>query len=310
MKRSAAILGPTPSFVRWAISIDCPLRDTDGQALPDRALPDRAFRELRGLRELSLGLRQGRILQGICIHPESNRDVETAKGFFLEEVCEVFGGVDEVNSNCTGCRANVCQRACDESTDPPERQNIWAGCYGWFPSRHGKNDYPILFQEAWRASEPPPPITGLLETDPCWYGLWQVGHWFGPSLKYLNGLLQHVRQQVSDTIEKDRSLIELAMATRECLKSGLSLVAELVPAGHSDGLHWSIESHCPDCGKEMAMQQLQCQACGRQGGAHPITKRKVLGERPYRLLKEMIGPEKTAQIILDYDRLRDRPSSA
>ena len=61
-----------------------------------------------------------------------------------------------------------------------------------------------------------------------------------------------MRRAVSE--DKDRSLIELATATRECLTSGLSLVAELVPAGHSDGLHWSIESHCPDCGKESRNQ--------------------------------------------------------
>ncbi|MCH2183080.1 MAG: hypothetical protein MK108_13850 [Mariniblastus sp.] len=301
MKRSAAILGPTPSFVRWAIRIECPLRDTDEQDLPDRA-----FRELRGLRELSHGLRQDRVLDGICIHPKWNRDVDSAKGFFSEEVCEVFGGANQVDSSCTNCPANVCQRVSTESTESGRQRPVWAGCYGWFPSRHGKIDYPLLFQDAWRTCGSHPPIDGLLETDPYWYGLWQVGHWSGSTLQYLNRLIEQVRQQLAKSGEEDRNLIELAAAARECLQSDLTLVAELIPQGYSDGLHWSIEPHCPDCGKEMSPQQIHCAACGRQGRPHPKTRKKVLGERPYRLLKEMIGPEKTAEIILAYGSSIDR----
>ncbi len=300
MKRSAAILGPTPSFVRWAIRVECPLRD-----LPDENLPDSTFRELRGLRELSYGLRQNRVFNGICIHPEWNQDSDTAKGFFTDEICEVFGGQDFVDSCCKTCPANACQVAAGPSSATADQRPLWAGCYGWFPSRHGAQDYLQLFHVAWEASNGKPDIDGGLKTTPCWYGLWQVRHWTGQRLEHLNLLINQVIELGGVTVANDPNLGELAAAVRQCRDSQLSLETELVPAGHSDGIHWCLESHCPDCSKEMDSQQLDCPACGRHGRPHPESKRKVLGQRPYRPLKQMIGPKKTEEIILTYKKTKN-----
>lgn len=303
MKRSAAILGPTPSFVRWAIRAECPLRD-----LPDQDLPNRAFRELRGLRELSYGLRQDRVFNGICIHPEWNQDIETAKGFFLDEACEVFGGSRFVDSSCNHCRANACQAARRQSS-APGYQPVWAGCYGWFPSRYETVDYVGLFQAAWETFHSSPPIAGFLITSPCWYGLWKVRVWSGQRLEHLDRLFKLVGELGGKAAKDDRNLLELAAAIRQCRDSRLSLETELIPAGYSDGTTWCIESHCPDCYKEMESEKRDCPACGREGTPNPALRKKVLGQRPYRLLKHMIGAEKTEEIILAYEKSRNRQAT-
>ena len=51
MKRSVAIWGPTPAFIRWAIEHPCELRDIEVDNLADGT-----FRQLRALRELSGGI--------------------------------------------------------------------------------------------------------------------------------------------------------------------------------------------------------------------------------------------------------------
>ena len=69
MKRAAAIVGPTPSFVRWAIRYECPYRQNETVDLPWAT-----FRQLRSLREVSLGYQEQRVVDGFCIHAEFNDD--------------------------------------------------------------------------------------------------------------------------------------------------------------------------------------------------------------------------------------------
>ena len=124
-------------------------------------------------------------------------------------------------------------------------------------------------------------IDGGLKTTPCWYGLWQVRHWAGQRLEHLDLLMNQVMELGGETVTNDPNLVELAAAVRQCRDSRLSLETELVPAGHSDGIHWRIESHCPDCGKEMDSQQLDC-SCLRTTRPPPsrIKKEKYLDNAP------------------------------
>ena len=103
MKRSVAIFGPTPQFVRWAIAHPCPLRSLDLEKLPDTT-----FRQLRGIRELSNGVVENRIVESICLHPDStSADVESARGFPAEEILEAFGSHEQVQECCGDCPANA-----------------------------------------------------------------------------------------------------------------------------------------------------------------------------------------------------------
>jgi hypothetical protein len=117
MKRSVAILGHTPMFVRWAIALPCPLRELDL-----RRLPETTFRQLRSVRELSLAEVEHRVHAGICWHPHA-RIVQPheALGFPVDEVLEMMGGRCQVNENCGTCQANAGLAISD---------HYWAGCFG------------------------------------------------------------------------------------------------------------------------------------------------------------------------------------
>ena len=89
MKRSVAIIGPTPAFVRWAIWHPCDLRP-----LEERRFIDQCFRTLRGIRAYSVAKAEGRIHDGFCLHPEitmaavglNRTAVESPRGFSIDEV--------------------------------------------------------------------------------------------------------------------------------------------------------------------------------------------------------------------------------
>ena len=289
MKRSAAILGPTPPFVRWAIRFDCPLRE-----LSEENLPDVTFRQLRGLRELSHGIRERRVFEGICLHPELNDSGDTAKGFFAEEICEVFGGSEYVETCCHTCQANACHQ--NASTIQPAAAPIWAGCYGWLPARFEDVDYTQEFQAVLDDKDLQITIDDCKQTT-SWYGLWQIRHWQGPHLKRLHQILNALLKRSTKPVTLDQNLLELAAAVKQCLIYELPFETDLIPAGHSDGTHWRIEPHCPNCLKEMAADQTVCLACGRQGNPNPSVKRKVLGQRPYSLLHRLIGRQQTDKLL-------------
>ena len=117
MKRSVAILGQTPQFVRWAIRKACPLRELSEN------LADDSFRQLRGLRAFSVGRAEGRVVDGVCIHPAASaKKVDEARGFFAAEVLDAHGGEHQVDQCCHGCEANALADAVP---------GVWAGCYGW-----------------------------------------------------------------------------------------------------------------------------------------------------------------------------------
>ena len=68
MKRSVAIVGPTPAFLEWSIAQECRLRDLDVEQPVD--LPSQTFRQLRSVRELGVGRVEGRVFEGTCVHAD------------------------------------------------------------------------------------------------------------------------------------------------------------------------------------------------------------------------------------------------
>lgn len=140
MKRSVAIFGPTPPWVRWAIIHSCPLRQAVDEPLDSKSgkpirVADRVFRHLRGLRAFGDARVEKRIRQGVCLHrqtidfvarftsTDAAQDAESlvahAWGFFADEVVGPFGGAAFVDGCCGSCPANT-----HEVTD------AIAGCYG------------------------------------------------------------------------------------------------------------------------------------------------------------------------------------
>lgn len=267
MKRSVAILGPTPSFVRWAIRIPCALRQIDVDNLPDAT-----FRQLRSLRELSLARSENRVQGGICFHATETETVDAALGFFADEVSDFFGGVDNIQAACGKCVANAVSRS-------QAGEEVWAGCYGWFRSEFSSVNYINSFQKA----------------SANWYKVWQTNTWENSELVILQKILLNI-----ENIANDPALCELNTAVAACLENELTLETELVPGGDSDGLHWTINSHCPTCKFELPESQLRCDGCGRQGTPNRAVKRKVLGLRPYVKLTRLLGVEKTEKLLADH----------
>lgn len=278
MKRAAAIVGPTASFVRWAIRYECDLRQLDCQNLPYDT-----FRQLRSIREVSVCRRQHRIVDGYCIHPHFNRDVETARGFPESEVLELFGSRQQIDDLCHHCPAN-CSAAVDDAP-------TWAGCYGWFFSRNENVNWIDTFQNADGGN-----LAGFPESRHAWFRIWQIRQWRSPELQQLDGFLDQINGAGDDAGE----VLRFHRAVKACLANRLLLVTELVPRGRSDGISWVIEPHCSICHCEMKAESRKCGECGTSAAPLPAQKRKVMGLRPYMLLTDLVGTEATRVLIKKY----------
>ncbi len=135
MKRYAAIQGPTPIFVRWALEQPCELRE-----LSEVRFVESSFRQLRSFRELSLARIEDRVVEGVAIHPDAHIDFPAAAlGFSQTEVCYTAGGWETVNRACANCPANVATKVASpannirgrQPTDDSSLSGIAAGCFGF-----------------------------------------------------------------------------------------------------------------------------------------------------------------------------------
>ena len=307
MKRSIAVLGHTPQFVRWAIAQPCSLR-----TMSEKSLPDVSFRQLRSLREYSVGRSEGRIVDGVCLHRSATAsEPDKARGFFGAEVLDVHGDESFVEGCCSSCPANAI------GDQHPE---LWAGCYGWLPAEpdfqfnvteeavesrqlpeDGQRDQlVVMLDEVARELKIGQKIGGLFKrTSPLWYGIWLTQRFEAQQLKCLLELFSELAQRFK-TCPSD--LKHLVAALRRCVEYGLVLHADLVPPGFSDGRVWQLSRYCPDCKCEMREAgQQKCPACGRFGHPHEIRKSKVLGLRPYVFLNGVIGEPKTVELLKKYD---------
>lgn len=332
MKRSVAIHGSTPPFVRWAIWHQCPLRTLDPENLADQT-----FRQLRGLREWSIGIEEGRVFENVCVHPDASLDdPEAAQGFLDREVFDAFGSESAIRECCDACPANAMRG---------HRDGIWAGCYGWIPGdlefdletilrgQQPQNDPTIDSQNDKSASR----LTseGMMEqferafnhlctddpgflksteqvfpfTTPRWYGWWQSSELSSRQLLLLKRLAEqvvdnwdakHFGAECPGGAECPSHLIQFRNALRRCAEHGLVMHVELVPAGHANGSTWTIAPHCPDCKyalRSTSQNKRPCPVCGRFGNPQNARKYKVLGIRPYSLLSRVIGKQKTIAAI-------------
>jgi len=347
MKRSVAILGPTPAFVRWTIERPCHLREIDSQRLPETT-----FRQLRSLRELSVAMAQDRFVDNVCLHPSARSDEpESALGFLMDEVVDLHGGLEIVQQTCRSCPANVGAKT-SLGAKTSRGSELIAGCYGWLPL-DSLLDSPFDSSDARQKSETtasPKPLTdfdvanvvdslsdrieraiaelGITPqldqyfpaTNPNWYRLWIQPVPSSVQLQLIEAIFIRVvacqsqrpgesglHQAATHHSTGKPNLSELdrfSMAVTACRKNELPLHLELVPAGHSDGQHWTIEPHCKICKASSAKGSDRCRVCGAKGQRQNAIKLKVLGLRPYLHLHSVFGKSATRELLQRFESRR------
>lgn len=275
MKRTAAVLGPTPPFLRWAIKRSCPLRDIEVDNLADQT-----FRQLRNLRELSNGYRQHRVLDEICVHPAPIGEVSQLRAFHADEVFDYFGDAQSLQATCRDCPAN-CGAAIE--TD-------WAGCFGLLPvdlnftfGHTPAND--VLPQDSLADLG-----DEILKQPLGFCKLW-VNRWVdSETLKTASTILN----QAASQRPQHEALKQFADACGRCVTHSMPMFVEWVPAGFSDGVHWRLNRACERCRYHTDQPREKgtpCAVCGNRHADDSGRKAKVLGLRPYLLLERVIGKQ-------------------
>jgi hypothetical protein len=294
MKRAAAILGPTPPFIRWAIEAPCPfLRMPPANALRNPA--QTRWRQLRSLKEVARARAEGRVHSGYCFGSDAN--LTNVVGVKIEEVTAPLGGTEHVEANCRRCPAN-----------PQPNPGQWAPCTGILPL--------VIPRET------------LLETEQTWAEqlnwldqkiIAELGHlgisenspgplnwhlaWHGPSLD-------------SDRLKLALRILDLSLerfphATFEHaeLKAGLEhadrramkVWVEPVPIGWSDGQTWQLPAHCHSCGAIWRGSGAGiCSSCRSASSYQAERRLKVLGLRPFIQLSSVLGSEAARTLFADY----------
>ena len=321
MKRSVAIMGRTPAFIRWAIARPCELRDTEVDNLADAT-----FRQLRALRELSDGIEQERVFEGFCLAADTAKAVKANKAaaqealaFPVDEVLDLFGDAQSISKLCHQCPAN-----CTLPSSPlSEDQTRWAGCFGWLSTDLNYSFDPAIeveptqqpcliervnricqsgeIAEAFRAKAVAKNVPNKAQP---FYSFWQ-SKWVDPDWL---PLMASVFDAAAKAAVQRAELVKFAMACQRASEHRLGLFAELVPRGFSDGIHWRRNSACVRCGfdvKEQEKRDNLCPGCGTDAPMGHFRKSKVLGRRPFLHLEKIISTDTTQDLL---DRYRNRES--
>ncbi len=288
MKRTAAVLGPTPPFIRWAIKKECALRDLEVENLADQT-----FRQLRNLRELSNGYRENRVFDGICVHPAPIGAATQLRAFPIKEVFDFFGDQQSLSSRCGNCTANSCAHRDDNlETD-------WAGCFGLLPVNLNFTFGHTRQCQALPTDDLVALVDNALEKENDFHRLW-TQKWVPPNAV---SELATIFEAVSAQRKNHPHLQQFTDACRRCADFNLPLFAELIPSGFSDGVHWKLNRACEVCRFESTTPRtkgMACPVCKTRHADDFGRKAKVLGLRPYLRLARVIGEPQTHQFIERY----------
>jgi len=235
------------------------------------------------------------------------------KGFRLPEVFQVDGGMDLVSNECTGCPANALHE--------PKHHGHLAGCHGWLTRSflsHEKTDAKTVdlcvtlqkLVDDGRLARPDQPA--FESTSPCWYGLWAKRSLGGKDVRWIESAFAEIAREIDIPEQRNSGHSELEDFRRvleTCLSQNLTLDVELVPAGFSDGLRWTVYQHCDYCRAPFQKHQKGCRCCQRSGQGHPEIHRKVRGLRPWVDLHLVLGPQKAQDFALNHQLEKFDPSS-
>jgi hypothetical protein len=316
MKRSVAINGPTPAFIRWAIARPCELRDIEVDNLADGT-----FRQLRTLRELSEGIEQRRVVDGFCLAADTVKAAEAdavepsdVLAFPIEEVFDLFGDAESISNLCHQCPANCIL----PSTQLSEHQTRWAGCFGWLATDLNYSFDPAVEVGTLRQSCLIERVNRICETGESaeffhsitvgrnlpskaqpFYTFWQ-SNCVEPDMLPLLG---KVFGEVARAVEQHSELNRFAVACQRASEHQMGLFVELVPRGYSDGIHWRRNAACVRCGFDVPENEKRdnpCPGCGTDAPLGHFRKSKVLGRRPFLHLEKIISADGTRDLINRY----------
>lgn len=279
MKRQALIIGPTPEFVRWSLRQGCPLRaDTDLASI------DQTEKRLRAV-QIAGGARQREVvIDGLALREDPEAGLQAIR---LADVFDIHGGIDSVSRDCQRCPANV----------PLISQSSGglAGCCGWLESSSDEELWHSEMEACWPDQDPP----AVLPTRPRWYGFWTSGPWESGRLEFAIGLFTRMANRPSRIQSAAARFLKVLETARQ---QQLILDAELIPAGHSDGIHWTVQRHCDACQAGFEEAQSACRVCGKPGRGHPPVKRRVLGHRPWIQLDWLVDGDTTRRLRQQFVR--------
>ncbi len=269
MKRSAAVVGPTPPFIAWSIRHPCALK-----ADIDPHNPQSIERSLRALRDAGESIATGRQIEGLAFQAILDVDgpVRVAS---IAEVSAPFGGWSAVIDCCNGCVANL------NSTGQV------ANCFGWLSQEEKGIEWlnrpssePVATRgQILNAAEIERQVCGIgfHVTDPLWYGLWIKSEVSANQFASLLSLFE----QHTVANQKPCAVSQFVDALRVCASHEMILDIRSFPSGFSNGITWTLGPHCPDCKAAMPPLAKGCKVCLRSGSPHPPIKRKVRGHRPF-----------------------------
>jgi hypothetical protein len=297
----------TPEFLRWTLAVACNLKD-----FPQWKSPDRVERHLRAVRICETTIREGHVLDGICVDAQHGKDPADALGFRIADVVESFGSLEAIAKTCQHCAANAIKELHPTAN---------VGCFGLMPITniqvHPVNETTVLgetnLQQLLDEILKDNLDLGLrvakhfAPTRPVWYGLWIPD---SPSLQQRQVLLEVMDELLMSVRDSHvNSAWKLfAAAMRISVEHDFEIRIELCPAGVRDNVNWTVPEHCcrchapwkPDLRKSMP----SCQICKYQGNPNKRHQGFVQGKRPYWKLSQFLG-EQQAAVFLEQYRQRE-----
>ncbi len=286
----------------------------DGEKL---AQPELIERSLRALQLAGDSIASGCVVDGLAFS-YCKHDPLHFRVLDIEEVSAVHGGWIRIENCCAECPANLPALGdvgnCFGWLRSDEPGLEWLNCKGLLTSGSAIDGNDRLLQ--WRQSL----IDGGFQiTDPLWYGIWML-KCLSPEQSQLLATLFEEMQALElpsngcaagrDKDRDDRefkgddnvlgkesaSLRKFMQALRISSQHGMIIDICSLPSGYSDSLRWTIDDHCPSCKARMLPQAKACRICYRQGGPHPMIKRKVRGHRPFIELEQRFDPAEAVRI--------------
>ncbi len=286
VNRLTQLRGPTPEFVRWSIDRNCQLRKPI-----ESYSPDKVERYLKPVTAVGQCLSLGHVIDDVCIAAGSS-SAEPARGCFLHEVTDFYGGLAFCQSECGTCPANIS----NDLTSP----NSLAGCHGWLARDDEAVRQLTTLIEARRDEFLS--LKVFRDTHPAWYGLWAGTKLESGTLDFVGRLFDQMINVGNFPADWRR----FQAATVVCRSEALPLSVQFVPAGRATGVEWTVGPYCPDCRGPMEVGVRLCEICRRHGHSHPAVRRKVLGHRPFLQLDSLVGPERARQLLR---RMKEKDTS-
>jgi hypothetical protein len=271
----------TPEFLIWAIEHTCPIRGTQNGSDPERT-----ERQLRAARAVSDARREGRVFEGLCVHPPN--------GFRIDDALAVYGGLLAVEAACGGCPANALG---------PGQPAALAGCFGIVPLPVDPRPVHAAIELAAAKAA----VVRRLATQPRWYGLWIESPLADQGLQEVGRVLESA--EVQDHACR-RALAEMMTGLEAAHREKTRLHVRLFPRGCVQDGEWRLVAHCQRCKAEWGSAgSRQCAVCGYVGGPAAEQKRKARGQRPYFPLERLLGERQAAEFLLRYAVFRARQGS-